>query len=51
VPVITEGGGVVTSRGDVHYVVTEYGIARAPFGDTLRNWGRAVPAAIGSNAA
>jgi acyl-CoA hydrolase/RimJ/RimL family protein N-acetyltransferase len=27
VPVITEGGGVVTSRGDVHYVVTEYGIA------------------------
>ena len=32
-------------------IVTEYGIARAPFGDTLRNWGRAVPAAIGSNAA
>ena len=27
VPFITEGGGVVTSRGDVHYVVTEYGIA------------------------
>ncbi|MEO5363971.1 MAG: GNAT family N-acetyltransferase [Magnetococcus sp. DMHC-8] len=27
VPVITEGAGVVTSRGDVHYVVTEYGIA------------------------
>ncbi|MCB1857651.1 MAG: GNAT family N-acetyltransferase [Gammaproteobacteria bacterium] len=27
VPYITEGGGVVTSRGDVHYVVTEYGIA------------------------
>ncbi|MCW8929377.1 MAG: GNAT family N-acetyltransferase [Gammaproteobacteria bacterium] len=24
---ITKGGGVVTSRGDVHYVVTEYGIA------------------------
>jgi RimJ/RimL family protein N-acetyltransferase/acyl CoA:acetate/3-ketoacid CoA transferase beta subunit len=24
---VTEGGGVVTSRGDVHYVVTEYGIA------------------------
>lgn len=24
---ITEGGGVVTSRGDVSYVVTEYGIA------------------------
>jgi RimJ/RimL family protein N-acetyltransferase len=27
VPYVTEGGGVVTSRGDVHYVVTEYGIA------------------------
>ncbi|MBF0095822.1 MAG: GNAT family N-acetyltransferase [Magnetococcales bacterium] len=27
VPVIAEGAGVVTSRGDVHYVVTEYGIA------------------------
>jgi len=27
VPYITEGGGVVTSRGDVHYIVTEYGIA------------------------
>ncbi|PIP80138.1 MAG: 4-hydroxybutyrate CoA-transferase [Gammaproteobacteria bacterium CG22_combo_CG10-13_8_21_14_all_40_8] len=24
---LTEGGGVVTSRGDVRYVVTEYGIA------------------------
>ena len=24
---VTEGGGVVTSRGHVHYVVTEYGIA------------------------
>ena len=27
VPSISEGSGVVTSRGDVHYVVTEYGIA------------------------
>jgi len=27
VPHLTEGGGVVTSRGHVHYVVTEYGIA------------------------
>jgi acyl-CoA hydrolase/GNAT superfamily N-acetyltransferase len=27
VPFVTEGAGVVTSRGDVHYVVTEYGIA------------------------
>ncbi|MBF0105529.1 MAG: GNAT family N-acetyltransferase [Deltaproteobacteria bacterium] len=27
VPCISKGSGVVTSRGDVHYVVTEYGIA------------------------
>jgi acetyl-CoA hydrolase len=27
VPTLTEGAGVVTSRGDVHYVITEYGIA------------------------
>ncbi|MBF0192979.1 MAG: GNAT family N-acetyltransferase [Magnetococcales bacterium] len=27
VPSISKGSGVVTSRGDVHYVVTEYGIA------------------------
>ncbi|MDO8643360.1 MAG: GNAT family N-acetyltransferase [bacterium] len=27
VPFLNEGAGVVTSRGDVHYVVTEYGIA------------------------
>ncbi|MEO5367417.1 MAG: GNAT family N-acetyltransferase [Magnetococcus sp. WYHC-3] len=27
VPVLTEGSGVVTSRGDVFYVVTEFGIA------------------------
>jgi len=27
VPFLTPGGGVVTSRGDVHYVVTEYGVA------------------------
>jgi len=26
-PVLSEGAGVVTTRGDVHYVVTEYGIA------------------------
>ncbi|MFQ5677428.1 MAG: acetyl-CoA hydrolase/transferase C-terminal domain-containing protein, partial [bacterium] len=24
---LTEGAGVVTSRGDVHYVVTEFGVA------------------------
>jgi len=27
VPRLSEGAGVVTTRGDVHYVVTEYGIA------------------------
>lgn len=27
VPMLREGAGVTTSRGDVHYVVTEYGIA------------------------
>ena len=26
VPHLTEGAGVVTTRGDVHYVVTEYGV-------------------------
>ncbi len=27
-PFLEQGGGVVTSEGDVHYVVTEYGVAR-----------------------
>jgi GNAT superfamily N-acetyltransferase len=27
VPVLSEGAGVVTSRGDVHYIVTEFGVA------------------------
>jgi len=27
VPFLNPGGGVVTSRGDAHYVVTEYGVA------------------------
>lgn len=27
VPMLTSGAGVVTSRADIHYVVTEYGIA------------------------
>ncbi len=27
VPVLSEGAGVVTSRGDVHYIVTEWGTA------------------------
>lgn len=27
VPTLTEGAGVVTTRADVHYVVTEHGVA------------------------
>ena len=34
-PVLKEGAGVVTSRADVHYVVTEHGIANL-FGKNLR---------------
>jgi len=35
VPLLTPGAGVVTTRGDVHYVVTEYGIAYL-HGKTIR---------------
>jgi acyl-CoA hydrolase/GNAT superfamily N-acetyltransferase len=35
VPTLDEGAGVVTSRGDVHYVVTEYGVAYL-HGKTIR---------------
>lgn len=35
VPVLKQGAGVVTSRGDVHYVVTEYGVAHL-FGKTIQ---------------
>jgi 4-hydroxybutyrate CoA-transferase len=35
VDVLAEGSGVVTTRADVHYVVTEHGIARL-FGKSLR---------------
>jgi acyl-CoA hydrolase/GNAT superfamily N-acetyltransferase len=34
-PVLEAGAGVVTSRGDVHYVVTEYGVADL-WGKTIR---------------
>ena len=34
-PFLKEGAGVVTSRADVHYVVTEYGVAHL-FGKNLR---------------
>jgi acyl-CoA hydrolase len=35
VPYLKEGAGVVTSRADVHYVVTEHGVANL-FGKNLR---------------
>jgi acetyl-CoA hydrolase len=35
VPFLAEGSGVTTSRGDVHYVVTEFGVASL-FGKTIR---------------
>ncbi len=35
VPFLKEGAGVVTSRADVHYVVTEFGVAHL-FGKNLR---------------
>jgi acyl-CoA hydrolase len=35
VPFLKQGAGVVTTRGHVHYVVTEYGVARL-FGRNLR---------------
>ena len=35
VPRLKDGAGVVTTRGDVHYVVTEYGIADL-FGKSIR---------------
>ena len=39
VPFLDLGGGVVTSRADVHYVVTEYGIANL-FGKSVRGRAR-----------
>lgn len=35
VPMLQPGAGVVTSRGDVHYVVTEHGVANL-YGKTVR---------------
>lgn len=35
VPMLSEGAGVVTTRNDVHYVVTEYGVASL-YGRTVR---------------
>ena len=38
---LTEGAGVVTGRADVHYVITEYGIAQL-HGKSLRDRARAL---------
>jgi acyl-CoA hydrolase len=40
-PVLQTGAGVVTTRADVHYVVTEYGIAEL-FGKSLRERAQAL---------
>lgn len=39
VPILNEGSGVVTTRNDVHYVVTEYGAASL-YGKTVRQRAR-----------
>lgn len=41
VPTLTEGAGVVTTRNDVHYVVTEYGVASL-HGKTVRQRSQAL---------
>ena len=41
VPTLTPGAGVVTTRGDVHYIVTEYGIAYL-HGKSIRQRARAL---------
>lgn len=41
VPHLMEGAGVVTTRGDVHYVITEYGVAYL-HGKTIRERCRAL---------
>jgi len=35
VPALTDGAGIVTTRGDIHYVVTEYGVAHL-YGKNIR---------------
>ncbi len=41
VPTLTEGAGVVTTRNDVHYVVTEFGVANL-HGKTVRERAQAL---------
>jgi acetyl-CoA hydrolase len=38
---LTEGSGVTTTRNDVHYIVTEYGIASL-YGKTIRQRAQAL---------
>lgn len=38
-PLLTEGSGVTTSRNDVHYIVTEFGVASL-YGKTIRQRAR-----------
>lgn len=41
VPMLNEGAGVVTTRNDVHYVVTEYGVANL-YGKSIRERAKAL---------
>jgi 4-hydroxybutyrate CoA-transferase len=41
VPFLKPGAGVVTTRGDIHYVVTEFGVAQL-YGKSLRQRARAL---------
>jgi 4-hydroxybutyrate CoA-transferase len=41
VPMLAEGAGVVTTRGDVHYICTEYGVANL-HGKSIRERSRAL---------
>lgn len=41
VPFLAEGAGVVTTRADVHYVVTEFGVAEL-YGKSIRDRARAL---------
>jgi 4-hydroxybutyrate CoA-transferase len=41
VPVLKPGAGVVTTRGDVHFVVTEFGVAQL-YGKSLRQRAQAL---------